>query len=483
MKETTKDRGLGVLRALLLGSLALIIAGGALAKQSSYAELVNAEAVSPFRVVAEQVVPAVVSIEVSRNMEEMMRNHPFMDQFDHPWFDQFMPDENEPMPSSGSGFIIDADGHVVTNNHVVRNAEKIRVRLPGERDSYEAEILGTDDKTDLALIRILNDEGREFPFVKRGDSEDAHVGDWAVAIGNPMGQLEGTLTVGVISAKGRSNLAIQGGAPAYQDFIQTDAAINFGNSGGPLVDIRGRVIGINTAINASGQGIGFAIPINMAAKIIDQLREFGKVTRSFMGVSPDELDPFKAEGLGLDIDRGILVTSVTPGFPADQAGIRAGDVLTEFEGEQLEDLERFRFMVAEIPVGEKVDVKVYREGKTLTKSLKLVEFPDDLQATAPIPSGDWFGLEVEEAKGSALAGQMELDPEGGVIVTSVRQGSPADRAEIRVGDVILKIRDQKIEDFASFEKISDQYRDSDKRIGLLVQRRSYTTFVYITPDD
>ena len=483
MKEITNKLGIFTLRALLLGSLVAFVASPVFAEGNRYAEMVNADAVSPFRIVAEQVVPAVVSIEVSRSMEEMMKNHPFMDQFDNPFFDQFMPDENEPIPSSGSGFIVDAEGLVVTNNHVIRNAEKIKVRLPGERDSYDAIVLGTDEKTDLALLRIVNDEDRRFPFVSRGDSDQSRVGDWAIAIGNPMGQLEGTLTVGVISAKGRSNLAIQGGAPAYQDFIQTDAAINFGNSGGPLVDIRGRVIGINTAINASGQGIGFAIPINMASKIIDQLREFGKVTRSFMGVSPDELDPLKAEGLGLDIDRGILVTSVTPGFPADQAGIRAGDVLTEFEGEQLEDLERFRFMVAEIPVGEKVDVKVYRDGKSLTKSIKLVEFPEDLQVAAPIPSGDWFGLEVEEAKGSALAGQMELDPDSGVIVTSVRPGSSADRAEIRVGDVILKIRDQGIEDLITFEEISEQYRDSEKRIGMLVQRRSYTTFVYITPND
>ena len=449
---------------------------------NAYAETANAEVVSPFRAVADQVVPAVVSIEVTRTMDEMMRNHPFMDQFNHPWLEQFLPDENEPMPSSGSGFIVDPKGLVVTNNHVVRNSEDILVRLPGERDSYRAEVLGTDPKTDLALLRIENEDDRVFPYVRRGDSDGARVGDWAIAVGNPMGQLEGTLTVGVISAKGRSNLAIAGGAPAYQDFIQTDAAINFGNSGGPLVDIKGRVIGINTAINASGQGIGFAIPINMAQKIIDQLRDFGKVTRAFMGVSPDELDALKAEGLGLDIDRGILVTSVTPGFPADQAGIRAGDVLTAFEGEQLEDLERFRFMVAEIPVGEEVEVTVYRDGKSLTKDVKLVEFPEDLQAAAPLPTGDWFGLEVEEAQGSALAAQLELQPAGGVIVTTVRSGSPADRAEIHVGDVILKIRDQKIEDFADFEEISQTLRESDKRIGMLVERRSYTTFVYITPD-
>ena len=482
MKDITSKGKTLALRSLLLGSLALVFAMNAFAVPREYTKLANADLVSPFRVVADAVVPAVVSIEVTRSMEEMMRNHPFIDQMDEPMLEQFLPKDGDPIPSSGSGFIIDETGLVVTNNHVIRNSEKVMVRLPGERDSYPAEILGVDPKTDLALLRILNEEDRKFPFVSQGDSDESRVGDWAIAVGNPMGQLEGTLTVGVISAKGRSNLSIMGGAPSYQDFIQTDAAINFGNSGGPLVDIMGRVIGINTAINASGQGIGFAIPINMASKIIEQLRDFGKVTRAFMGVSPDELDQLKAEGLGLDIDRGILVTSVTPGFPADQAGIRAGDVLTEFEGEQLVDLERFRFIVADLPVGEEVSVKVYRDGKTLTKFVKLVEFPEDLQMAAPIPSGDWFGLEVEEARGSALAGQMDLQPEEGVIVTQVRTGSPADRAEIHIGDVILKIRDQKIESFDSFEKISEQYRDSGKRIGLLVQRRTYTTFVYITPD-
>jgi len=467
----------------MLAGLALMIAAAAVAAPRHYDALVNADVVSPFRVVADRVVPAVVSIEVTRSMEEMMGDHPFSDQFNNPWFKQFLPDPNKPMPSSGSGFIIDEEGLVVTNNHVVRNADKIKIRLPGEHESYDGKVLGTDPKTDLALVRILNDEGRKFPFVIQGDSDQSRVGDWAVAVGNPMGRLEGTLTVGVISAKGRSNLAIVGGAPTYQDFIQTDAAINFGNSGGPLVDIMGRVIGINTAINASGQGIGFAIPINLASKVIDQLREFGKVTRAFMGVSPDELDALKAEGLGLDIDQGILVTSVTPGYPADQAGIRAGDVLTEFDGEKLDDLERFRFKVADMPVGKKVKVKVYRDGKTLTKNVELVEFPENLQATAPIPSNDWFGLEVENAKGSPLAEQMDLQANEGVIVTKVRAGSPADQAEIHVGDVILKIRDQKVENLDAFEKVSEPYRDSDKRIGLLVQRKAYTTFVYITPGE
>jgi Do/DeqQ family serine protease len=387
-----------------------------------------------------------------------------------------------PIPGSGSGFVIRDDGTIVTNNHVVGGTETIKVRLPGEKESYEAEVLGTDPSTDLAVIRVKDAKGRKFPYVEQGDSDEVRVGDWAIAVGNPLGELEGSLTVGVVSAKGRSQLAIQGGTPRYQDFIQTDAAINFGNSGGPLVDIHGRVIGINTAINAAGQGIGFAIPISLAEKIIPQLIEDGKVTRAYLGVLPSELDASRAEALGLDIEGGILIEDVVPGGPADRAGLREGDVLTEFAGQSVTDVDRFRFMVADREVGEDVEVKVHRDGKDLTKKVALTEFPEDEMSLGESGDArDFFGVEVENAVGSELAEQLELDADRGVIVTRVRSGSAADAAGLRVGDVIQKIKNVDVNNMEDFAKAAEQFRNSDKKLGLLVQRKAYSTFLFITP--
>ncbi len=468
---------------LALVGLALFSVMAPSASAREYKDTLNADVVSPFRKVADKVVPAVVSIEVTRSMEASMKDHPFFEQFRNFMPDGEMPENHAPIPGSGSGFLIDADGLIVTNNHVVRDTESIQVTLPGERDSYEAEVLGLDPKTDLAVIRILDADGRRFPFVEQGDSESARVGDWAIAVGNPLGELEGSLTVGVISAKGRSQLAIQGGSPDFQDFIQTDAAINFGNSGGPLVDIHGRAIGINTAINAAGQGIGFAIPMQLAAKILPQLIEKGKVTRAYLGVAPMELDAEYAEALGLDIEQGILVREVVAGEPADQAGIREGDVITDFAGEEVTNIDAFRFLVAERAVGEKVDIRLHRDGDSLLKKVRLVEYPED-EPTSVGRNGqseDFFGMQVEDLAGSDFAESMEIDADHGVVVTRIRAGSPAESAELRVGDVIQKIKNLKIRTLEDFEIAKEQFIDSDKRVGLLVQRKTYATFLFITP--
>ena len=454
------------------------MAGASLAKD--YGALLNADTESPFRSVASKVVPAVVTIEVTRDAEAAMQDNPLFEQFK--FFERRMPENHVPIPGSGSGFIIKDDGTIVTNNHVVGGTETIKVRLPGEKELYDAEVLGTDPSTDLAVIRVKDAKGRKFPYVEQGDSDEVRVGDWAIAVGNPLGELEGSLTVGVVSAKGRSQLAIQGGTPRYQDFIQTDAAINFGNSGGPLVDIHGRVIGINTAINAAGQGIGFAIPISLAEKIIPQLIAEGKVTRAYLGVLPSELDASRAEALGLDIRHGILIEDVVKGGPADRAGLREGDVLTEFAGQPVTDVDRFRFMVADRKVGEDVDVKVHRDGKDLTKKVALTEFPEDEQALGESSdTRDFFGVEVENVVGSELAEQLEIDADHGVIVTRVRAGSAADAAGLRVGDVIQKIKNLDVNTMEDFSKAAEQFRNSDKKLGLLVQRKAYSTFLFITP--
>src|SRR5207249_1050624 len=246
---------------------------------------------------------------------------------DQPNQQQQRPKTQQRVPSSGSGFIFTKDGRILTNNHVIRDASDITVILNDKR-KFKAKVVGADPSTDVAVIKIDGDEN--LPVVPLGDSEDVRIGDWAVAIGNALGELSGTLTVGVISGKGRTNLSIVGGAPAYQDFIQTDASINFGNSGGPLLNIHGEAIGINTAINPSGEGIGFAIPINMAKHISGQLIAHGKVTRGWLGIAPQELTPELADSWGLRNVSGVLVASVSQDTPADSAGFHVKDVITEF---------------------------------------------------------------------------------------------------------------------------------------------------------
>src|SRR5437762_9139798 len=240
------------------------------------------------------------------------------------------------VPSSGSGFIIDREGRVLTNNHVVRDAETIKVTLNDGR-TFKATTVGTDPATDVAVIKI---DGTNLPVLPLGDSDQLRIGDWAIAIGNPLGDLRGSVTVGIVSAQGRSNLNIFGGTPDFQDFIQTDASINFGNSGGPLCNIRGEAIGINTAINPSGQGIGFAIPINLARHVADQLVAHGKVSRAMLGVNLADLTPEIAEGFGIHGDQGVVIQEVLKNQPAERAGIRRNDVIVEFEGQPVSDVQK-----------------------------------------------------------------------------------------------------------------------------------------------
>ncbi len=266
---------------------------------------------SPFTQIADRTLPAVVSIESKRKIDAgsgQSFEGPYGDFFRRLFPDQpqgqGQPHPQMKIPSSGSGFIIDSGGHILTNNHVVRDASDITVTLSDHR-KFKAKVVGADPSTDVAIILI---EGAgPLPVVPLGDSDEIRIGDWAIAIGNALGELDGTLTVGVVSAKGRSNLSIVGGSPAYQYFIQTDASINFGNSGGPLLNIRGEAIGINTAINPSGEGIGFAIPINLAKNIAKQLIASGKVTRGYLGIMPQELTPELAETWGIRNTKGILV--------------------------------------------------------------------------------------------------------------------------------------------------------------------------------
>jgi len=328
---------------------------------------------NPFVRVAEQVTPSVVNISTvttgkGRPPTELFRpfgNEPFFRDF----FDRFF----EGMPrrrqqnSLGSGVIIDKSGLILTNNHVIKDADEITVKFANKQEA-KGKVVGSDPKTDLAVIRVSVKE--DLPVATLGNSDALHVGEWAIAIGNPFG-LDHTLTVGVISATGRSEV----GVAAYENFIQTDASINPGNSGGPLLNIRGEVIGINTAIVASGQGIGFAIPANMARKVMDDLVKKGKVTRGWLGVGIQPLTPELAKGFGVSADEGILVNQVMPKSPAEAAGLKTGDLILMVDGKPVKDPRQLQRIIAETDIGKSLEFTILREKAKHTVKVQIGEMP------------------------------------------------------------------------------------------------------------
>jgi len=445
---------------------------------------------SPFTVIADKTLPAVVTIETKRTVDgegspQFNFEGPYGDFFkrlfpDQPQGQQPKSPRQQRVPSSGSGFIIEKDGRILTNNHVIRDASDITVILNDKR-KFKARVVGTDPSTDVAVIKI--DADGDLPVVPLGDSDDVRIGDWAVAIGNALGELSGTLTVGVISGKGRTNLSIVGGAPAYQDFLQTDASINFGNSGGPLLNIHGEAIGINTAINPSGEGIGFAIPINMAKHISGQLIAHGKVTRGWLGIAPQELTPELADSWGLRNVSGVLVGSVNPSTPADSAGFRVKDVITEFDGRKVSDVQNFRLLVADTPVHKKVRVHVLREGQPRDLWVRMGERPDEKAiGQRNAPPTELLGLSVEPVTGD-FAKENSLREKSGVVVTDVGQGSPADDAGLQRGDVIKEVNDTKVKDVSDYNAAIDRAKSKNPRkpIVMLVKRGDSTQFLAVDP--
>jgi Do/DeqQ family serine protease len=485
---------------LLIGIVVgFILAGGTnsspvlQAKESVAAAASTLE--SPFTAIADRTLPGVVSIETKRTVSGT--DGPYS-QFEGPYGDFFRrlfpespqaPQQQHPqrrnirIPSSGSGFIIDREGHILTNNHVVRDAAEITVTLNDHR-KFKARVVGTDPGTDVAVIKIT--DGGALPVVPLGDSDEIRIGDWAVAIGNALGELDGTLTVGVISAKGRSNLAIAGGAPSYQNFIQTDASINFGNSGGPLLNIRGEAIGINTAVNPSGEGIGFAIPINIARSISRQLIATGKVTRGYLGIMPQELTPELAENWGIRGSHGVLVGSVSENTPASQAGFQVKDVITAFDGKPVDDVQRFRLLVAETPVNKRVQVKVLRNGRPRDLDVTLAERPpEDQVARAEVPkssSSDWLGVQVQSL-GADAAREFSIRDRQGVVISDVTEGSGADDAGLRPGDVIKEVNDTPVKDMVEYGRAIDaaRRRNPAKPVVFLIKRGDATQFVAVEP--
>jgi serine protease Do len=455
--------GLVVLGPAPVGPLALASAAEPLMIPASFSQL------------AELVGPAVVNIRtvktlkgggpVVRNFqrEPFDREQPFNDFFER-FFGEEMQREFK-QPSLGSGFIIDKEGYVVTNNHVIEDADQIKVKL-GDEKEFDAQVIGRDASTDLALLKIKS--AHDLPLVKLGDSAQLKVGQWVVAIGSPFG-LERTVTAGIVSAKGR----VIGSGP-YDDFIQTDASINPGNSGGPLINLKGEVIGINTAIVASGQGIGFAIPINLAKGIIAQLKAGGEVTRGWLGVAIQDVSPEMADYYGVDAKKGVFVADVFKGDPADAAGIKPKDIIVEVNGQKVETTRQLTSLVADIPVGQTAKVKVLRDGQPRTLSVKIGKRDDKRTASrgeAPEKRGeDPLGLRVS-ALTPELAQRFAIGETAGVIVTDVQSGTPAEEAGVRVGDIVKEINRLTIESVGDYSAALKKF-EKEKTLQLFIWRKN-----------
>ena len=374
--------------------------------------------------------------------------------------------------SLGSGFIIDGDGSILTNNHVVENASKIVVKLSNDQE-YEAKVIGRDQKTDIAIIKI--NATTSLPVAGLGDSDQLEVGEWVVAIGNPFG-LDSTVTSGIVSAKGRHI-----GQGPYDNFIQTDASINPGNSGGPLINLRGEVIGINTAIfsrTGGNIGIGFAIPINLVKELLPQLRGKGKVTRGYLGVLIQKVTPEIGESLGMEKSYGALVANVSKDGPADKAGVKVGDVIVEFDGKEVKDSGDLPIIVARTPVDKKVRMKVLRDKKEIALSVAVGELKEE-EVVAAVPEKGELGLTVQRLT-PQMAESLGLEKSEGVVITSVEAGSAGDEAGIRRGDIILEVDRKAVRNVDEYKKAVAGSRKG-RGVLFLVRRGDSTIFLALKP--
>ncbi|MGD9058651.1 MAG: Do family serine endopeptidase [Desulfobacterales bacterium] len=426
-----------------------------------------------FNRLAVMVSPAVVNI---RTVKTIKGGGPVFRQFQRdPWgkegpfkefFERFFGDEMQrefKQPSLGSGFIIDQAGYVVTNNHVIEDADQIKVKLKDESE-FDATIVGRDPNTDIALLKI--EAEKKFATVKLGDSDALQVGQWVVAIGSPFG-LEQTVTAGIVSAKGR----VIGSGP-YDDFIQTDASINPGNSGGPLLNMQGEVVGINTAIVASGQGIGFAIPINLARDIIVALKDEGEVTRGWLGVAIQDLSPEMAEYYNIESKKGVFVADVFEGDPADQAGIQPKDIIIAVNGEKIKTSRQLTGIIAKIPVNDSAKIKILRNGKEKSVNVKIAKRPEERLASrgrSPEQAQE-FGIRVSDLT-PEIAQRFNIDESVGVIVTQVESGSKGDGADVRVGDIIKEINRQPVQNTTEYKSLLREI-ESGETVNLFIRRKN-----------
>jgi len=369
--------------------------------------------------------------------------------------------------SLGSGFIISEDGYIVTNHHVIAKAEKIEVKLLDGRE-FKAEIIGMDQLTELALIKI---DAQKLPFVKWGDSDNLEVGDWVLAIGNPLG-FDHTVTAGIISARGRSVF----GSTAYGQFLQTDAAINFGNSGGPLYNMDGEVIGINTAIVAGGQNLGFAIPSNLARKIIRQLRSSGKVSRGWFGVGIQDVENELAQSFGLPEGvRGVVLTDIGKGSPAEKGGLEKGDIIVEYNGIPLSKTTQLQQLVAETEPGTDVSIKIFRNGKFLEKTVNVALRPADSVVSLD-HANELFGMQLSELT-PELKAKSGIEESYGLVVMNLDPAGPAWEKGIRKDDLILTANNKPLKTVDDFIEVVETARKGSKPITLLVSRNGRSIFI------
>lgn len=445
-----------------------------------------------FSSIAEKTSPAVVSLRAERIVtqeSQSMRESPFGEPFSDPFefFFRRSPRQRDPREqpeqrapraprresrtAQGSGFLISSDGYILTNNHMVEESEKIEVELTDGR-KFTAKIIGTDPDSDVAVVKV---DAENLPYLKLADSDALEVGEWVLAIGNPLG-LSHTVTAGIVSAKGRSGF----GLANFENFIQTDAAINFGNSGGPLINLDAEVVGINTAIVGAGGniGIGFAIPINMAKNIYDQLVNNGTVSRGYIGIKFEELTPELASGFGLKEDtKGISVVEVMEDSPAEKAGLKRYDVIVEFEGKPVGKSNEFRNQVAMLNPGTKVEIVILRNKKRKNITLNLTTRPSTAELTGALPQETQkeLGFSVEDLT-DELAGHYGYKDLSGVIVTSVVDDSQAAEKGIAPGALIMEVNQQKVRNTTEFnEAIKDAKKEGAAL--LFVKRGRYTFFV------
>ncbi len=434
------------------------------------APVVQLPSLSPL---VDKVGPAVLTIHVAgtanaKSQEPLFRG--FGLEFDTP-----------PMPleGQGSGFIIHEDGYALTNFHVIENAETIKVIAGSGREEFDAEVVGADKKTDVALIHIKAD--RRWPFIPLGDSDALSVGDFVVAIGNPFG-LSQTVSTGIISAEHRRNIMPSGRQGLY-DFLQTDASINPGNSGGPLINLKGEAIGINAAVNRAGQGLGFAIPINLVKSLLPQLKETGQVSRSWIGISIQEVTAELAQGFGLDKPTGALVSEVIPGSPAQAGGLLPGDIVTRFDGKKVEQSSDLPLLAAHAGVGKKVPLDIRRDGRDIRLYVTLGALPEDGRiASGPGPgqgrmldSGK-LGVRVRTLDDNTRRSLGLTNGAPGAYVAEVAPGSVAHKAGLRQGDVIIEVNKRPVRSARQFVQQVERVR-SGRLVRVLLLRGTATVFI------
>lgn len=462
------------LALMLCISLALACVGGC--KEKTVIEVV--EFPQSFADLVDKVQPAVVNISTTTTVRVpgnpfqhffgQNRHDPFEDFFEN--FFGAVPDRELKQRSLGTGFIIDKSGLIITNNHVVEQADEIKVMLSDSRE-FKATVIGRDPKTDLALIKISS-PFEKLPVLLLGDSDKIRVGDWVLAIGNPFG-LEHTVTKGIISATGR----VIGSGP-YDNFLQTDAPINPGNSGGPLINLRGEVVGINTAIVPGGQGLGFAIPSNMAKTITSQLKDKGQVTRSWLGVSMQKVTPELATTFGRQDTHGALVTDVVPQSPAEHAGIKSGDIIVTFAGRNIKEVSDLSRIVAETPIDKDVVIKLFRAGKEVSLTVRLEEFSEAKISRQSAPKSHELGLELVALDASWRRKLGVGDHLAGVIVVDVTAGGPAAAAGIERGDIIKEVNRRPVKTPEDFHAALQQ-RARGQSLLLLIKRSGGAVYLLL----